>query len=222
RIIAATHCDLEAMSNAGTFRADLYYRLNGFSIHVPPLRERGDDIVLMLERFFNLYARQFGKDVHGIAPDALKLLLQYPWPGNVRELQAAVRRALLQSTGPVLTAETLPEEIKTTTRRDPNANGALPAGGALDRLIDERLRSGTTDLYAEALAAMETSLLTRVLRLTDGNQSHAARILGITRGSLRNKIHALGIQIESVVVLDETPGEDVEAATAGTATPAPH
>jgi two-component system nitrogen regulation response regulator GlnG len=222
RIIAATHCDLEAMSNAGTFRADLYYRLNGFSIHVPPLRERGDDIVLMLERFFNLYARQFGKDVHGIAPDALHLLLQYSWPGNVRELQAAVRRALLQSTGPVLTADALPDEIKTATRRETNVNGLLPAGGALDRLIDERLRSGTTDLYAEALSAMETSLLTRVLRLTDGNQSQAARILGITRGSLRNKIHALGIQIGSVVVLDETPVvEDVEA-TATTATPAPH
>src|SRR4029077_16242341 len=94
RIIAATHRDLEAMSNAGTFRADLYYRLNGFTIAIPPLRERGDDIVLLLERFFNQFARQLKKDVQGIAPDALKLLHDYPWPGNVREMQSAVRLAL--------------------------------------------------------------------------------------------------------------------------------
>src|SRR5579872_7231925 len=92
RIIAATHRDLEAMSNEGSFRSDLYYRLNGFTITVPPLRERGDDIVLLLELIFNVFARQLGKDVQGIAPDALKLLIEYPWPGNVREMQSAVRR----------------------------------------------------------------------------------------------------------------------------------
>jgi len=211
RIIAATHRDLEAMSNEGTFRADLYYRLNGFTITVPPMRERGDDIVLLLERFFNLYARQLGKDVHGISPGALKLLVEYPWPGNVREMQSAVRRALLQTTGSVLTSDLLPDEIRTGIRHESAANGAAPADGVLERLIDKQLRTGTDNLYSEALALMETCLLTRVLKLTGGNQSHAARILGITRGSLRNKIHALNIQIESVVLLDDEPVEDLEA-----------
>jgi two-component system nitrogen regulation response regulator GlnG len=214
RIIAATHRDLENMSNEGAFRSDLYYRLNGFTIMVPPLRERGDDIVLLLERIYNLYARQFGKEVQGIAPDALKLLIEYPWPGNVREMQGAVRRALLQTTGPVLLAESLPEEIRTGIRhssREPVGNGVA---GNLERLIETRLQAKSTDLYAETLAAMESCLLTRVLRLTEGNQSQASRILGITRGSLRNKIHALNIHIASTVVQDDEPAEDpAEAVT---------
>lgn len=209
RIIAATHRDLEAMSHAGTFRADLYYRLNGFTISIPPLRERGDDVLLLLERFFSQFARQLGKDFDGIAPDALKLLVDYPWPGNVREMQSAVRMALLQSTGPVLTPDVLPEEIRRGTQCE-NETSVLTAVGTLERLVDERLRGETNDLYAEALAAMEAFVLTRVLRLTGGNQSHAARILGITRGSLRNKIHTHSIQIASVVNIDEEEVEDAE------------
>lgn len=218
RIIAATHRDLEAMANEGAFRSDLYYRLNGFTITVPPLRERGDDIVLLLERIFNVYARQLGKDVQGIAPDALKLLVEYPWPGNVREMQSAVRRALLQTTGPVLLVDSLPDEIRTGFRRMTNGFAANAnshaATGILEHLIEARLQAKSNDLYAESLAAMETCLLTRVLKLTGGNQSQAARILGITRGSLRNKIHALNIHIESVVLLeDELADEPTEAVT---------
>src|SRR5579872_460222 len=205
RIIAATHRDLENMSNEGLFRSDLYYRLNGFTITVPPLRERGDDIVLMLDRIYSLYAKQFGKEVQGIAPDALKLLIEYPWPGNVREMQSAVRRALLQTTGPVLLAESLPEEIRTGLRRPGQDAAGTGVAGNLERLIEARLQAKTTDLYAETLAAMEKYLLTRVLRLTSGNQSHTARILGITRGSLRNKLHAHNIHIASVVVRDKEP-----------------
>jgi two-component system nitrogen regulation response regulator GlnG len=209
RIIAATHRDLEAMSNAGTFRADLYYRLNGFTIAIPALRDRGDDIFLLLERFFNQFARQLGKDVQRIAPEALELLAEYPWPGNVREMQSAVRRALLQTTGPVLVADALPEEIRTGGRRAIDLHPA-GAGGILERIVDERLRAETSDLYAEALGAMEAFVLTRVLRSTGGNQSQAARILGITRGSLRNKIHAHAIHIANVVNVDDEQVEDAE------------
>ncbi len=203
RIIAATHRDLEAMSTEGTFRPDLYYRLNGYTITIPPLRERGDDIVLLLERFFTLYARQLGKDVQGISPDAIKVLVEYPWPGNVREMQSAVRRALLQTAGPVLTAESLPASIRMGATRTPLASGAPTGQGTLEKLLEARLQPEATGLYAEALEAMEGHLLPSVLRLTGGNQSQAARILGITRGSLRNKLHALNIQIESIVLLDE-------------------
>ena len=211
RIIAATHRDLESMFNAGTFRSDLYFRLNGFTITVPPLRERGDDIVLLLERIFNVSARQLGKDVQSIAPEARKLLVAYPWPGNIREMQSALRRALLQTTGSVLLAESLPDEIRTDFRRAAHRDSASATVGKLERLIDVRLLADTDDLYAETLAVMETSLLTRVLELTDGNQSQAARILGITRGSLRNKLLALNIHIGSVVhMLDELPEYAIE------------
>ena len=202
RIIAATHRDLESMSNAGTFRADLYYRLNGFTISIPPLRDRGDDIPLLIDRFFHVYSRQLGKDIQSISQDALKLLVEYPWPGNVREMQAAVRRALLQTTGSVLTVEALPDEIRTGGRRESASSGPV-GSGVIEQLIEARLRAETNDLYAETLAAMEAYLLTRVLTMTGGNQSHASRILGITRGSLRNKIHSLNIQIENVINIDE-------------------
>ena len=202
RIIAATHRNLETMSSDGVFRADLYYRLNGFTITIPPLRERGSDIVLLLERFFNQFARQLGKSVQGIAPDALKLLVDYPWPGNVREMQTALRTGLLQSTGPVLTVDALPEEIRAGAKRET----AAPQG-TLERLLDERLQPDASDLYAAAVSVMESFLLPPVLRMTKGNLSHAARILGITRGNLRNKIHALDIHIRNVL--------EVEAETAG-------
>ena len=212
RIIAATHRDLEAMSNAGTFRADLYYRLNGFTIAIPPLRERGDDIYHLFERFFTLYSRQLHKDVQGIAPEVITLIKEYPWPGNVREMQSAVRRALLQTTGSVLGAESLPDEIRNGVRREPVETITNAKGGLLERLVDERLKAGTKDLYSEAVSALESFVLTRVLRLTAGNQSQAARILGITRGCLRNKLHSLKIQIENEVYIDE---ESVETTPAG-------
>ncbi len=211
RIIAATHRDLEAMANDATFRSDLYYRLNGFTITIPPLRERGDDIVVLLERFFNLYARQLSKDVQGIAPDALKLLVEYPWPGNVREMQSAVRRALLQTNGAVLIAEALPEEIRLGIRPETTAKGGT-GDGALEHLVQQRLDAETNDLYAEALAAMEIYVLKRVLRLTGGNQSQASRILGITRGSLRNKIHTHAIHIQNVIHTDDDAEEEAEEA----------
>lgn len=206
RLIAATHRDLEAMSNRGTFRADLYYRLNGFTIHVPPLRERHDDIVLLIERLFRLYAGQLGKEFQGIAPEAMKLLIEYPWPGNVRELQSVVRRALLETSGPVLTAASLPQNIReAAAQRADRFNGHNASAGLLERLVAERMNAETNDLYAEALAAMEAFVLSRVLRSAGGNQSQASRILGITRGSLRNKIQTRRIHIDSVIQIDETP-----------------
>ena len=196
RIITATHRDLEAMSTAGTFRPDLYYRLNGFTITVPPLRKRGDDIVLLFERLFSQFARQLGKDVQGIAPDALKLLVEYSWPGNIREMQTAVRSALLKTNGPVLVAESLPDAI----RNKPEAAVVQEhAHGSFERMLDLELRADAKDLYEASLTMMERHLLTRVLTFTSGNLSHSSRILGITRGSLRHKIELHKIQIVNKV-----------------------
>ena len=120
------------------------------------------------------------------------MLTRYSWPGNVRELQSVLKRAVLQVGGPVLIPEYLP--------------GDLPSKGScavsFDSYIEERLKAGSTDLHAEALAFMERVLLTKVLKHTGGNQSQAAKILNITRGTLRSKIRQLGITIQQAVQVD--------------------
>jgi two-component system nitrogen regulation response regulator GlnG len=205
RIIAATNRDLEKMVAGGEFRADLYYRLNGFTIKLPPLRERKDDILVLIEHFLSIFNRELGKSVRDVAPEALELLIQYPWPGNVRELQSVLRQSLLQTTGPVLLADFLPPEIRGAPRRTKEGHEPSVPATSVEAFVDERLAAGSEDLYAEALALMERAVLTRVLRHTAGNQSWAAKILGITRGSLRNKIRLLRISIDQVVTVDEDP-----------------
>jgi len=207
RIIAATNRNLEDMVADGTFRPDLYYRLNGFTIKLPPLRERGDDVKLLVQTLLGRYAHQMKKELQHVSPDAERLLLEYAWPGNVREMQNVLKKALLQTMGPVLLSEFLPDEIRTGgSGKKAAADGDLPPSD-LSRFIDERLQGKTSDLYAETVEMMERYLITRVLRLTGGNQSKAAAMLGITRGSLRNKIHVLGISIGQVVHIEEDSAE---------------
>jgi two-component system nitrogen regulation response regulator GlnG len=215
RIIVATNRDLESMIADSTFRPDLYYRLNGFTIKVPPLRERGDDLLLLIEAFLSRYSQELNKPVQRVSPEALKILVEYSWPGNVRELQSMLRKALLNITGPVLVPEFLPEEIRSAPagggiESSPGSGDGLPSD--LAGLIKSRLASGSENLYAEALEYMERYVVTRVLQTTGGNQSKAAKILGITRGSLRNKTHSLGIKIGQVVSAggEEDEGEDEE------------
>jgi len=208
-IIAATNRDLEQMVAEGTFRPDLYYRLNTFTIRVPALRERNTDIVLLLEHFLVKYSRELGKSVNDISSEALDLLIRYPWPGNVRELQSVVKQAILQSTGSVLLPEFLPSKIRHHVRVAASGGGpaAEPTGTALEGFVDEQLRAGADDLYAQTLAFMERTLLARVLRHSNGNQSRAAKILGITRGSLRNKIRQLRITINPAVNVEDEPAD---------------
>ena len=202
RIIAATNRNLEQMVADAQFRADLYYRLNGFTIELPPLRARPEDVMVLLEHFLMRFSRELHKDVHAISPDALDLLLRYSWPGNVRELQSVLKQALLHATGSVLVADFLPESIK--TRGKPAGDSARDAQlDSLEGFVSERLACDSEDLYAESLTLMEKFLITRVLRHTAGNQSQAAKILGITRGCLRNKIRSLGISIGQVISVDD-------------------
>jgi DNA-binding NtrC family response regulator len=205
RIIAATNRDLEAMTASGTFRTDLYYRLNGFTIKVPPLRERGDDLLLLIEAILSRLARDLGKPLQRVSPEALKILVEYHWPGNVREMQSMLRKALLNLSGPVLVPEFLPEEVRAgqTAATEPGiaAGNGLPSD--LSALIKTRLASGSENLYSDALEFMERYVVTSVLQSTAGNQSKAAKLLGITRGSLRNKTHTLGIKIGQVVSTGE-------------------
>src|SRR5262245_35863854 len=109
RLIAATHRDLKAWSEQGKFRTDLYYRLNVFAIHLPPLRERGDDLAVLVRHYLRRFSRELGRDVQEVAPEALARLRAYSWPGNIRQLQSVLKQALLQARGPVLLPEFLPE-----------------------------------------------------------------------------------------------------------------
>jgi two-component system nitrogen regulation response regulator GlnG len=209
-IVTATNRDLEAMVAHGQFRADLYYRLNGYPITLPPLRDRGSDIPLLVEHFLKLFAREFNKStLTEVSIDAMELLVRYPWPGNVRELQSTLRQAMLAATGPVLLPEFLPAEVrKPAGETEAAAAGADHPMHGLDSYIQERLRAGTTSLYADSVACLERILLDRVLHHTGGNQSQAALILGITRGSLRNKLREHGIRVTQSISLE---GENEEA-----------
>ena len=212
RIIAATNRDLEQMVEDDEFREDLFYRLNGFTINLPPLRERRDDIAPLLEYFLGRLGHELERqEVEGISTDAVELLMRYDWPGNVRELESVVRQALLNATGPVIVPECLPVEVTSEPVRNgqpqPSRGGqenGLPSGD-LGPFVEAALSNGTENLYAEVSEQMERYLFTRVLQATSGKQSQAARILGITRGKVANRIQAFGISLEQDVTLSEAP-----------------
>jgi two-component system nitrogen regulation response regulator GlnG len=207
RVLAATNTNLEAAVAAGHFRLDLYYRLSVFTIHLPPLRERGDDLKLLVQHYLRRFNRELGKGVQGVAPDALELLHRYPWPGNVRELQSALKQALLKAAGPVLVTDFLhPSVTGSPSVPSDDGSGEAETERELAAFIEARLQAGTEELYAEALRWMERLLVTRVLRHTGGNQLQAARILGITRGSLRTKIRDLGIRIDRTITRSDESG----------------
>ena len=203
RLLAATNVDLEREVAKGRFRADLFYRLNVFTIKVPPLRERGDDLDLLIDYYLARISREYGKPIVTVPDDTRAALKGYTWPGNVRELVSTLKQAVLQMSGSVLLREFLPP-LK--------AAGVAPESGERSPMdwqafIDDRVGAGSHDLYAECQAAMERQLLTRVLQKTGGNQLRAAEILGITRGTLRVKLKSLGIQIEKSVGLEnDQPG----------------
>ena len=208
RLISATNRDLESLAGEGKYRSDLYYRLHGFKIDLPPLRERGEDVLLLIEHFLALFRLQLDKsEVNGIAAEAVAMLLHYNWPGNVREMQSVVRQALLNATCPVIMPEFLPDGIRTDKA---SAAGAPPAEGLppsdLHPFIEDRLAANSKELYAETLDRMERYLISRVLRATGGNRSKAAEILGITRGKIRDRIAAFGISFDSSVSI-EPPDE---------------
>jgi two-component system nitrogen regulation response regulator GlnG len=217
RLIAATNRDLEQMVEKGKFRADLFYRLNGVTIALPPLRDRRDDVPLLLKHFLTRASRELNKPrIEGVSPEALAVLTAYDWPGNIRELQSVVRQSVLKATGPVIVPDFLPPEVHGDNRR-PVATSANEAGAPaeLRQFVERRLRDGSTDLYAETLEHMERCLIPLVLGATGGNQTKAAKILGVTRGKLRDRIAQFGITLEKTISV-----EDADAPQSSAASPA--
>jgi len=176
RLIAATNRDLHALVEAGGFREDLYYRLNVVNIHLPPLRERHDDIPLLLNHYLAVSAEENGKSLSGFTSEALKVLCAYAWPGNVRELRNAVERMVVMARGSALTLKDVPADIRNGVDTALQAAPAAPGEASLD--ID----------------ANEKDLIIRALRETRGNRSAAAKVLGISRRTLHRKLHVYGLE----------------------------
>jgi two-component system response regulator PilR (NtrC family) len=175
RIVAATNRDLQAEVKAGRFREDLFYRLNVIQVHLPPLRERREDIPAFVAFFLARFAAELGKPTPALSPAALRLLEQHPWPGNVRELANVLERAVTLGDGEVLGPESLPPAIRL-------GPGGAPAPAAQGDLPPEGL-----DLQAH-LDAIERQILEQALERTGGVKSEAARVLSLTFRSLRYRL----------------------------------
>jgi two-component system nitrogen regulation response regulator GlnG len=202
RLIAATHRDLQAWSAEGKFRPDLYYRLGVFTIHLPPLRERGDDLPLLVRHYLRRFSRELGREVQEVAPEALERLRGHSWPGNIRELQSVLKQALLRASGPVLLPAFLPDLSGGPSESGP----AAPAGSEsldVEAFIRQRLGPDAQDLYAEVHRQVDRILLPHVLEHTGGNQLQAARLLGIARQTLRQKLRDMGLHVTHSVESDE-------------------
>jgi two-component system NtrC family response regulator len=176
RLISSSNRNLqEAIANE-SFRQDLFYRLSAFQIHVPPLRERKEDIALLATHFIEKYACELGRPAPTISPEALLLLTQYSWPGNIRELRNTIERAMILGHGNMVTVEQLPKEIATYATQEPenSLSFQLPEAG---------LR----------LPELEKQLVEQALDSTKGNQVQAARMLGISRDAFRNRMKKHGL-----------------------------
>jgi two-component system nitrogen regulation response regulator GlnG len=184
RLIAATNQPLDDLVTAGRFRQDLLYRLNGVTIHLPPLRERAGDLPLLVEHFVRQAGERLGKPVSVVAPEAMDALLAHPWPGNVRELQNAVRYAVIQSTSDVLSPDCLPSTVTGMAAPPPAAGRLADVRG----LVQAMLRAGADDLYRQVIHEVDRVVLEEVLGHVRGNQVQASALLGLSRTTLRAKL----------------------------------
>jgi two-component system nitrogen regulation response regulator GlnG len=188
RVIAATNQKLGELVTAGRFRQDLYYRLNGVTIALPPLRDRKEDIPLLVDHFIRLANRKLDKYVTAVAPEALRVLEAHDWPGNVRELQNVARYAVIQAVGEVLTPDCLPASVRGGA--DPQPGRSPEDSLDVRRLVRDLLAFGSPDIYRRVIGEVDRVMLAEVLRHVSGNQVHASELLGISRTTLRAKLAA--------------------------------
>jgi DNA-binding NtrC family response regulator len=204
RMIAATHRDLKRWSAEGKFRQDLYHRISVYEIDLPPLRERGEDLALLVSHFLRRFGLEFRRPIEEIAPDAMERLRGYSWPGNVRELQNVLRQSLLRSRGQVLLAQFLPDLQLDASAT--GSGGSTAAGRRADDVgtfVRRKLSAGERGLYDETHRWVDRLLLAMVLEHTGGNQRQAAEILGIARKTLRDRLRDANLSIHRSVA----PGE---------------
>ncbi|MRR14652.1 sigma-54-dependent Fis family transcriptional regulator, partial [archaeon] len=175
RIVAATNRNLDQDVATGRFRSDLFYRINVFPIYLPPLRERGSDILLLADFFVEKYAKQFKKSIKRISTPAIDSLLAYHWPGNVRELENCLERAVLLANGDTIDSIHLPPSLQMkVTATEKKTQGKL----------------------SSLISTYERSIIVDALKEAKGNQSHAARSLGTTKRIVQYKVEKYGIDIK--------------------------
>jgi DNA-binding NtrC family response regulator len=196
RLVAASNRDLAAEVRAGRFREDLYHRLNIVTLHVPALRDRRDDIPVLLRTLLARANTELGRNVRGVETPALERLQEHSWPGNVRELEHTVKRAVLVARGDLLSLD----DLDIVTRADPaaaadalEAPSAAAMLGGLDALATKIVAAGALDapsehLFDDTVRRLETALVEAALRRTQGNRAAAAKLLGINRATLRSRI----------------------------------
>jgi two-component system response regulator HydG len=177
RIIASTNRNLQEEVNKGNFREDLFYRLNVVPVEIPPLRERREDINLLIDHFLAIYNDKNGRAVQGFHPRAIDAIMRYDWPGNIRELENVVERSVILTRDDYVMFQDLPETIR----------GAQ--GETYEREIRDGLRPGIS------LKEMERELIIKTLEDNDGNRTRTSAILGITRRTLQHKLKEYEIDI---------------------------
>ncbi len=195
RVITATHRHLETMIQDGTFRADLFHRLNVVWLQLPPLRERREDIPVLVAYFLRKYARDFGVENPTIAPEAEAVLQADSWPGNVRELENVTRRLLLAARGLAINAEAVRQTLAARQTETTLAGNSFSAFAA--DLLARAQEGELADAHARMLAEAEREILTQAITLAAGNQAKAARWLGLSRFTLREKLKQLGLHPDS-------------------------
>ena len=202
RLIASTHRDLRVRAAEDKFRPDLYYRLGVFTIHLPPLRDRLEDLAILVQHYLRKFSAELGREIREIAPEALARLRAYSWPGNIRELQSVLRQALLRASGAVLLPAFLPDLSGAPPAR-PSAPILAEPAFDLERFIRLRLAKATNDLSAETHREVDRLLMTLALEYTHGNHRDASRLLGISRQTMRVKLRALGLHVAHSVEPDD-------------------
>jgi len=207
RLIAATNRNLTEMMEQEKFRSDLYYRLNVYTIQLPPLRERAGDLPLLVDHFVKRFSRELKKPIHEVSPEAMELLTKYQWPGNLRELQSVLKHAVVEANGLVMLPEFLPDTVRSVVGYSVSNIDERPVDFGTDnelkQFIHQRIRAGSEGLYDEVIQRVERTLLTELLHQVAGNISQASAILGISRSTLRVKLANLGINLDRSVRLSE-------------------
>ena len=190
RVIAATNQELGEMVKRGQFREDLYYRFKRIALHLPPLRERQEDIPLLVTHFLQLIQEELGKPIRGISEEGMKLLQDYSWPGNVRELENCIRSAATLCRADVVLPDDLPPEIRTGQQTDPTGASHLETSlkSVLQDITKEAITQERRGLYEEVVALLDKALIELVLDEFSGNHSKTAELLGMSRTTLIKKI----------------------------------
>lgn len=197
RIIAATNRNLEEAIADKSFRQDLFYRLNTFTIELPPLRERGGDIRRLAKYFLGVYGRKLSKQVSQFTPEAMAALEGHTWPGNVRELESAVKFAIVHAAGDAITMHALPDTVRDGQpgESSPVSDEEAAEPCTLREFVRELIDRGEGDLNNAVHSAVDRVLLEEILKDVDGNQTQAAERLGVSRTTLRARLNQLGLSI---------------------------